>query len=542
MAQTTTTSGYLGLVAAPVRNVGAGLLIAWQRTTASGNFFTIGSSVIGGSDMIKSSGQYPAFFDKFVYKDYSSYILSMSVSKKLGQFTFGVVLSQLDVELDNTSKLFLPGFDPTIGSGILPNRPIKASMSIGGESLPQFTGFTGQPENTILNRKTTLHAYDIINYINTYSFTASGTTISGITTSSGYLANVYADEIMDYYLRQMGLSSTQFVLDHSLQQKIGYVSITDKKFGETIQGLVEAEQGLFFADENGLPRFWNRQHFLTTSGLGRAFSLDYNNIISLDYDNAPIINDVIVRAKPRAIQPKQKVWQLQGSVSIPPQGTKAIFADFQDDFGDLVCTSVDTPVYVSGATTSFYSTNASSDGSGAANNASISIKSIYLFGKTYLVTFANSSAAEIFITNMTLYGTPAKVNQVIEQRYTDFNSVLTLGRNPSNNGDPYEISNDYIQDSSTAYSLAYTLVNEYSVPQRRYIARVFADPARQIGDYGTLTNPDTSETKNVYITGIINTMGRNGDLQQQLTLEERVIRSYFTIGTSTIGGSDMIAP
>jgi hypothetical protein len=72
---------------------------------------------------------------------------------------------------------------------------------------------------------------------------------------------------------------------------------------------------------------------------------------------------------------------------------------------------------------------------------------------------------------------------------------------------------------------------------------IFPRPELQIGDWGYITIPDANnETKSVFIVGSQTMMSINAEMTQRLWLEERVIKSYFSIGTSTIGGSDEIAP
>lgn len=543
MAQTTVVSGYATNVAAAFRTVGFGVLIAWQRVASTVGFFTIGSSTIGGGDIVKGSGSFVTFFDRFQFVDYSTYVMNWSVQRKLGQYPYGTIMAQADVVIDNTTNLFTPNKDATIGSGILPNRPIKISASIGTESLMQFTGYTGQPELSINDRKLTLHAFDAMDYIMKASITTSGTTTSGVsTTTSGYLVSVKADTILQYILSTLGFSSNQYVLDQGLQASYGYVNLADRKYGDIINDVVLAEQALAFIDEGGIFRFWNRQHFITTSGV-RQFDLDYSNIVSLDYENTPIINDVIVTAQPRSVQAKQKIWEQSGSKEIPPNSTVVIFADFQDDYGAMPVTAVDTPLYITAALTSSFNTNTATDGTGTSQAGQISLVGVYLFGSTYKMTFQNTGTNSIFITSLALYGTPAKVTSQIEQRYLDAISIEAYGRNPSNNGDPITIANDYIQDSSTAYSLAYTLVKEYGSPRRRYQATIFPRPELQIGDWGRVTVPDANnEVKNMYIVGTQLMMQSKADMKQVLWLEERTPKSYFTIGTSLIAGADEIAP
>lgn len=567
MAQLT-TSGWAGNVAATSRKLGYGVLMDWTLATASGvQFFTIGTSLIGGSDIIKSGGGVPAFFDKYQFTDYSNYALSWNVDRRLGQYPYGLFMAQADIALDNSSKLFLPFFDPTIGSGILPNRPVKLSVGFNGELLNQFIGFTGKPQNTIgAGRQTILHAYDAVNYLNSYTSTASG-----VLTVSGLYTNQSASTIVGDLLGEAGFSSSQYVLDISLQSNIGYLSPGGSQIGDIIQALCEAEQALFFADENGILRFWNRQHFTTVSGSyatqsgiqttvsGTYTTFTFANLSELNYANTPIFNDVTVQAIPRAVQPIQKVWGLTSYQTIQPGQSLTIEADFSDANGPLPVTYVQTPVSSSGGGTgiSVYTVNTASDGSGSDATSSVTLVSTssgggiggaanpadnYL-GTTYYVTFHNTSGAAVYVTAMTLFGTPATVTQVISQRYQDGTSIANYGTNPGNMYQTIVIENDLIQDPSTAYALAYVLVKNYKDPLRRYEnVPVFANPALQIGDFIALVNADTGETNTAYVTGIRTSLGTNGQLQQYLDFELRSFVHFFTIGSSSIGGTDSIAP
>ena len=532
----TVSSGWGNKTAQGKRAIGYGVLVAWMRTTATGvRFFTINQSRIGGPDMLKGGGDFVTFFDKYRFDDVTPFVTSISVQKNIGQYPYGVIMAQADVELDNTTKKYLPGYDTTIGSGTgLPNRPIKVSIGIEDEYMKLFTGFTTQPKATLNNRVVQMHAFDAFNFINGYR-----------ATTSGAFTNAPFHNVIASGMAEMGFSSSQYVVDKSLQQNIGYLATYDRKWGDIFKEGCEAEQAIMFVDENGIIRFWNRQHFLTNSGVPR-FQLSYSKVSDIQYQNTPIINDVIVRAKPRAVQARQKIWEATSTIELPPGQDTDYFVDFSDDNGPLPTTSVSIPQYITTASgsTSFYATNDQSDGSGNAQNSYVSILSAYSFGTTYKLTFRNSFTSIIYLTQLGIYATPAKVTQVIEERYQDTTSIEAFGRNPSNNGEPIVIENNLIQDKSTARSLAYTLVKEYKSPGKRYVCPVAvqSDPALQIGDYGLLNINDTNELKSVYITGITNVIQRNGDYQQTLEVEERNIKKYFTINVSRIGGTDSIAP
>lgn len=531
----TVSSGWGDKISNGKRTIGYGVLVAWMRTVASGvKFFTINQSRIGGPDLIKGGGDFVTFFDKYRFDDATPFVTSISVSKNIGQYPYGVIMAEADIELDNTSKKFLPNYDTTIGSGILPNRPIKISVGIEEEHMKLFTGYTTQPSITLNNRVVNMHAFDAFNFINSYRSSISGAFV-----------NAPFHNVVASGMAEMGFTSSQYVIDKSLQQNIGYLATYDRTWGEIFKDGTEAEQALMFTDENGIIRFWNRQHFLTASGIAR-FQLSYSKLSDITWQNTPVINDVIVTAKPRSVQARQKIWEADSSIELPPGEDLEYFVDFNDDFGPLPTTSVSIPKYITTASgsQSFYATNEFDDGSGQARNSYVALVGAYSFGKTYKLTFRNTFTSKLFLTQLVIYATPAKVTQVIEERYQDQTSIDAFGRNPANNGDPLVIENDLIQDKSTAHSLAYTLVNEYKSPGKRYLCPVAvqSDPALQIGDAGLILINDTNEVKSVYITGIKNIISRDGLYNQVLEVEERTIKRYFTINQSRIGGSDAIAP
>jgi len=533
----TVSSGWGNKISIGARHIGYGVLMALMRTTATGvRFFTINQSRIGGPDMLKGGGDFVTFFDKYRFDDVSPFVTSISVQKNIGQYPYGIIMAQADVELDNTTKKFLPGYDTTVGSGVgLPNRPIKLSIGIEDEYLKLFTGFTSQPKATLNNRMVQMHAFDAFNFIN-----------GARATTSGAFVNAPFHNVVASGMAEMGFSSSQYVIDKSLQQNIGYLATYDRKWGDVFKEGCEAEQAIMFVDEAGIIRFWNRQHFLTTSGTPR-FQLSYSKLTDLQWQNTSIINDVIVKAKPRAVQARQKIWEATSNIELAGAADTEYFVDFSDDNGPLPATTIDIPKYITTASgsQSFYATNEFEDGSGLARNDQITLLSAYnLGGTTYKLTFRNAFTSTLYLTQLVIYATPAKVTQVIEERIQDQTSIDAFGRNPANNGEPIVIENNMIQDKSTARTLAYTLVKEYKSPGKRFICPVAvqSDPALQIGDFGLLHVEDTNETKSVYITGITNNIQRNGDYTQTLEVEERTISRYFTINQSKIGGTDAIAP
>ena len=509
-----------------------GFLISWLKTIpASVNFFTIGQSRIGGPDKIKSASSAAiAFFDKYQYTDESDYIKSFAISKKLSQYPWGIIMAQADIELNNTSRRFMPNFDPTIGAYVdLPDRPIKLSVGFGNETIPQFVGFSDQPESTLISRQASIHAFDAVDYLNKYVITGLGT-----------LVNYRTDQIIAAILVEAGFSASQYSLEVGLQKPIGYIALRDKKAGDVIRDLVAAEMGLFFVDELGIIRFWNRQHLNNSST--PVWTFNYSNMRNVEWIKTPIINDVQVVAKPRVVAASQKIWENAQAVKIEAGQTLDVFADFRDDDGSLPVNAVDTPAYIDSATTSYYTTNLNEDGTGDNQNSSITLVSTALLGDSYRMTFSNNYTQAIYLTKIALFGTPAKVTHFDTKPQVDSASITAYGRNPANQGDRITITNDYIQDASTANSLAYTLVAEYKNPRKRLKCTVFAVPQLQIGDFITVALADTGQSINMFVMAKTLKLEGRANLVMDLELEQRTIKRYFTINQSKIGGTDSIAP
>jgi len=529
----TVSAGFTSAASAPVNDVSHGLLVSWLKTyNDTANFFTIGSSAIGGTDFIKGAGSDPTFFDKYDYVDETEYINSMGVSRDLGVLPYGLFMAQADVELDNTSKRFLPGFDATIGDYIKPKRPIKINAGFDGETVTQFVGYGDDPSQTLVGRNTKIHAYDAIDYLD--NIVIRGHAL--------YVSQYWHDILEDLLVNEAGFSASQFEIEDSLQRQIGFLNPNGLSIGAIIRKACEAEQGIFFADETGKLKYWNRLHLNLNSTPVATFN--YDNLQDIQFKTTPIINHVRVKALPRYVAAEQKIWQNSSAFEINPGQVRRIPIDFSDDYGALPVTTAITPVYIDDRTDvnkSFYATNDNAQGTGDTMEGYITVTDFDLVGDTAFIEFTNSSTSDvIFITQLQIYGTPAKVLTEIDEEYYDQTSIDEYGVNPDNNGVVIEIVNDYIQDESTALALATNLVDEYSDPRQQFSIKPFANPALQFGDPLTLEIADTSESKTVFITGSVLQMSPGALMEQALTVDERILRSYFTIGTSAIGGPDAI--
>lgn len=513
--------------AAPIKKIRQGCQIAWSNTpNVSTAFFTINTSKIGGGDIIRGAGGAVTFFDKYQYTDESAYVMSWNITRKLPQRPYGVIMAQAEVVLNNTSKRFTPGVDGTIGSLILPNRPIKLSVGFNGESIQQFVGYTATPKSPITARTTTITAFDALTYL------------EGVKSAQQSFVNTSVDAIITSLLVEAGFTASQYSIEPSLQQPISYYNPNGQKMTDMFKELVEAECGLMFVDENGVITFWNRQHFNSNRTVRWIFN--YSNMTDVSWDTTPIINDAQVVAKPLKVMAKTLLWTNGQPIMLLPGQSTDVIADFQDSAGSFPATSVDVPQPIATATSSEFTTNENSDGSGGSGSG-VSLSSSFLFGNSYRMTFANTSGKIVYLTKLEIYGIPAKTQVLDPQEYADTTSSTNYGLNPDNNGEVVVINNNVIQDSSTALALAYILVKQYGTPMARLILPAFAVPQLQIGDCVQAVIQDGSQTKTCFVVGITTRL-EGYNLIAEYDVEERPTYNYFTINTSLIGGSDSIAP
>jgi hypothetical protein len=510
----TTTSAFNTRANKAMRKLTHRVLMSFPRAyNASVSFFTIGVSTIGGADIIKGTGDVVAEWDKYQYDDYSYRIKSIEVTRT-EEMVNSTTLAQADIVLENHDNYFTPSRGSVIQNYILPYRPIKLFGGFGDEAIPQFVGLTEKmPTIDERGKMASFHCIDFM-----YSL------FNRPLDSAVMYQDKRTDEILASLLVAFGITPTQYSFDTGFN--IVKFAFFDKgqKFGDVVKELMEAEMGRFFMDEQGVIRFKNRQNYVSTP----QWFFNTSNIIDIQTSKQDdIINVVTVKANVREVQAKQKYWELQSAFLIPANSSVQVWADFNDPV-----TSVDAPAYITSATTSLYTTNTLQDGSGTQVPSGIT-PTVQLFAKSYLMTFANANAYDVYVTSLELYATPAVVVKEIYTRQTNAASIAKYDERV------LDIENDYINNEGDAASKANIILDDYATYANQYVLNVKGNPALQIGDPVSVNIWGYSGT--FVITKIVNRWA-DGRFSQQLTVRSKTYRSFFTIGISTIGGTDVIAP
>jgi hypothetical protein len=478
-------------------------------------FFTIGESLIGGTDIIKGQGDVIQEWDKYSYDDYSARIIDFEYTREMDKALGGAILSMADVNLENHDRYFTPKHGSIISNFVLPRRPIKLFAGFKNENIPVFVGMVEKmPE--VKGIVAGFHCIDFLQEI--FDLPLDESVI---------YEDKRTDEIMSSLLQDhAGLATNQYDLDTGFNIIKFFFANKGDKLGDILRKLAQAEMGSITMDENGVIRFVNR---INWNDKPEVWHFDDSNIIEMNtpsQDN--IINVVEVRSNVRDVLAKQKIWELFEAVAVPAGGSVDIWADFEDPV-----TAVDSPEYISGATTSSYTTNFQADSSGETGNANITLTAVSAFSTSYKMTFANSGSSEIYITGIDLYATPAKVVNEIYVREEDVDSVAEYEQQV------LTIENDYIQDETTARSLANIILIDNAEYGDILEMTVKGVPQLQIGDFVRVTNKYMNKT--FYVQKIVGRMSK-GSFTQNLTLIDKQFETYFTIGISSIGGTDVIAP
>lgn len=505
----TTNATYDTLQDGAMRPIDHRFLMSFDKTfDANIDFFTIEVSSIGSTDIIAGDGEVIQEWDKYAYTEYSDRVISLEWTRQQDN-PYSANLGLADIVLDNHDDYFTPGAGSEIDGDILPQRPVRIYAGFGAQLLQVFIGITeGMPELDVKAKTAKFHCIDFLQTL--YNRPLDEAVI---------YQDMRVDEVLGELVESLGLGPTQYDFDAAFTTIPFAFFDKGVKFGEVANKLVQADLGYLYMDEGGMLTYKNRQNFEDTAV---ASFTDATIKEQVDRKQDDIVNVVEVKSEAREVQASQKIWESTEAVLVPVGQTVEVWADFSDPV-----TSVDDPVNIASATSSFWQANTLADGSGA-NYTDMTVVTT-TFSKSFKMEFENTGASSAFLTNVTLHGTPATVVRDIYIRQQDDVSVADFDERV------LTIDNEYIQDESTAQSLALITLSFFSEFGGVREIDVKGNPALQLRD------PITVNAEDYYIRKQVNAM-QGGSYSQRLEVEKRTVLTYFTIEVSTIGGGDVISP
>lgn len=495
-----------------VRSIVASLLTSWKKEVVTATTFTIGVSTIGGDDYIGLNPGAIGGPGVYRYFDDSDYAQSLAWERELNIPTGGLNKAYAEGVLDNTSGRYLPSYmggDSELFTAILPRRPIiiNAGFNYGGidNTLPQFSGMlTNQPE---VNKQTGLVGLKAADYVDYFynKFLDKEIMFTGLTT----------DQVIENLFISAGMSTAQYDLDTGLNEIAFGLFERGSRYSDVINKVVEAENAQLYQDETGVFKFENRQHWYTSPYNEVQLILATADVINAQAPSEDtIINVVEIKSKIREKSAEQLIYQTQETIELGTTGTVEYFISYEDPVLEVTSVTIIA--------------NDAEDGSGTDRSSNV-VYNKTDFAQASKFIFSNTHSSTIYITNLQVNGRPAKVVSEIYHRQQDDSSVTAYQERI------FTLDNEYIQSVTWAQSLALVLLQSFSEPQNLQDITIRAKPRLQLGDllswqghywriYGIKTRLDPSQ-------------GFVQDLKMLISSNQ----SYFTIGVSTIGGSDVIA-
>ena len=500
------------------RPIGWGCSISFEKTFNENiTFFTIGSSLIEGGDIIKGeNSEVVQEWDKYDYTDYTNRVINISVTRQVTKFG-SVTLSLADVVLNNYDDYFTPGKGSAIDGNILPYRPIRLYMGFGSEVIPVFIGLTTTMPR--INEKDKTVSFTCIDFIESIQNRSLDESV--------LYQNQRTDQILESLLIAVGLTSLQLDFDTGLNTITYAYFPKGTTLGVAFTKLIEAEQGRLYMDEYGTIKFRTRDNYNDDIQYNfNAYDSIIENTINAEEE---IVNVVEIKGKAREELDNQKYWESAEVITLLAGESVDIWADFDDPV-----TSVDDPEYITGKTTSLFSVNTASDGSGSDDAYSVKLSSTTRFAQSFKMTFKNNSGNTRYITNIQLFCQPVRVVQDIYIRETNETSVGKYDERV------LTIENEFIQNESDAKSIAQIILGEYADFGQLGTLDVKGSPALQIDDAIRVNLFDNIELYRIRkIVDMISFPVRH---RQIITVKKLPDYTYFEINTSVIAGPDVIRP
>lgn len=444
-----------GLSTKSIRRPVVNAKIGWRRIKdESVDFATVGTSVVGGTDIVQ--GEFSAITqnDLFEYFDEGDSLVSVSTDQELVEPLGGVSYGRSNILLSNTNGRYTEGVDATIGEYITRNRPVKIFMGFKDDNdseqlLPILYGLSKDVEYQNKDKTVKLPIYDYLSYIDDYKLDAQR------------FANKRTDEIIGSILLEIGFVEEQFELDSGLNT-IGFVWIgKDETAGSVIRKLAQSEGAYFFQDELGKIVFLNRENAINTDRI----IIDRSVMVNLEEKmSRSMYNAVTVKSYPRVVLGEQNVYEADNAIEVP-NGTSSFFITLENPLSSL-----SVPV----ANTNWVA-NSARDGSGTDETSDVDI-TFTDFVDTVKVNVDNSSGATAYLTTFIIEGEPAVIDRVIEETSEDLESQEEFGYLP------LVVENDWITSSTYAGDLADSVIANYSPNNREIQVDIPALPQLQLGD------------------------------------------------------------
>lgn len=523
----TVPSGFNEASAGNVIPIDWGLRFAFEKVfDPSITFFTLNVSSLNGVDVLGSSDDNELNeWDKYLYSNYSDRIVSMEWQRSI-DFPYSVQSAMADIVVNNYDAYFTPRSSSPIEEFILPKRPVRLLAGVRPYGvIPQLVGLTqGMPEIDNQNRYASFHILDFLSEMFAMNLTD---TIA--------MQSVRTDEVLAELFNMFGLLPTQYTLAKG-RNVIPFLFFEKGiQAGTVMRRLMQAEMGALYLDELGVLRFEQRLQVEQTP----VFTFDESNIITIDSTgDDEIINDVKITSNVREVQDFQPIFtnarddagtvnvDVSSTFTVPASGTAFYpYASISDP-----AISATTPTIGRKADTSWFTAH---DADGVEVSSGVTITLSELLATSYTMQFSNANTFPVYITQVEVWGEPARVVDEIRFRAYDEDSVGKYGNQV------LEVENDFFGTISNCNSFAEYVLDAYKEFAGVIEFRAKGNMAQQLGDIVNVNYEAFTDTYK--IISISNKISGNS-LSQVVRARHYTPREWFVLDVSELNGTAVLAP
>lgn len=426
-----------------------------------------------------------------------------------------------------------------IGNYILPKRPIKVGIkmltepSVGsGGIVPRFAGLTETLDPDLSEDTISIRALD-------FASEMMSREVTDMNSGMGMYQNMNSKILIRELGFRAGLSESDMILEEG-KQDIPFAWFREGSVWFYMKNIAEAEGGRVFFDEEGILRFWNRNHIdVDAVASGAVASLSMNEWVKsmrFRVEANRLKNHVIVKSNPRVVQANQPVWSLEATVEMAVGENLVVWANINDEEGrDMPCTTLDEPE--KDGSTSYFKANDSSDGTGEDRTNSVNLVSFDAFGTAAKMIFDNQYGSNVFLTKVVIYGRPAKIVKEISVEKEDEGSISLYGR------ETLQIENDFITSEDFANNIASDKLFNKKNPTDLVDLETIGIPYLQLGDLLSVQTkyPPNEKYKSLFVRQNRWQILPDGEFVQNLQLESRTIAEYLTLDEDTLDGPAVLA-
>lgn len=475
--------------------------------------FTLDTSVLDGGDILAGENNVLQEWDKYRYDDYSDRVIDIAWERE-DQRPSSLSVAMADIRLNNYDGLFDPDGTSDLAPYMLPGRPVRIFAGFRGHVIQVFVGVTsGGP---IIDERTKTVSFHCVDFFYTILKKFSDETI--------LLLDARTDECLEAMFQMAGLTVGQYQLDVGTVTVPFFFLPKGNQVFDNARKLVEVEIGRLYQDEQGMIYFKNRANVDNT--VVAQLESHESIVDATKRRENDMINNVIVRSDVRALQPNAQIWVSAESYLVPAASYLEVWADFFDP-----ATTIVDPVYIDSAVTSSYTVNTAADGSGSPSSAVVLSSSDEL-ATSYKMTFYNSSGTDLYITNISVYGTSVPVIKSLYVQEADEIVIEKYGEAL------LEVENDYFSSEADAQTFALNVLSEYGLYSAVSRMEVKGTPQYQLGDVIQADLFDRfNEGRIVRIACTI----RDNQFKQVLHLKDITGRNFFILDDSVLDGEDVLS-